>query len=54
MQLRWTTDDAMSFYFGVNNLFDQEPDVGLTFYPVSALGRFYYAGIRITGADLGL
>ncbi|MDG5749863.1 TonB-dependent receptor [Qipengyuania sp. XHP0211] len=53
MQLRWTTDDDMSFYVGVNNIFDQEPDVGLTFYPVSALGRFFYAGVRISGDQLG-
>ncbi len=53
MQLRWTTEDDMSFYVGVNNIFDQEPDVGLTFYPVSALGRFFYAGVRITGDQLG-
>ncbi len=52
-QLRWTTDDNMSFYVGVNNIFDQEPDVGLQFYPVSAVGRFFYAGIRIAGDDLG-
>lgn len=48
LQARWTTDDGMSFYVGVNNLFDQRPDVGLTFEPVSALGRFYYAGFRIS------
>ncbi|MBX7495507.1 TonB-dependent receptor [Qipengyuania sp. 6B39] len=53
MQLRWTTDDDMSFYVGVNNLFDQKPDVGLTFYPVSALGRFFYAGVQISGDKLG-
>lgn len=53
MQLRWTTDDNMSFYVGVNNIFDQEPDVGLTFYPVSAVGRFFYAGIRISGDQFG-
>ena len=53
VQLRWTTDDQMSFYVGVNNLFDQEPDVGLRFEPVSALGRFFYAGIRIASDEFG-
>lgn len=53
IQLRWTTDDNMSFYAGVNNLFDQDPDVGSTFYPVSAVGRFFYAGIRISGDQFG-
>lgn len=47
VQARWTTDEGMSFYVGVNNLFNQRPDVGLTFEPVSALGRFFYAGFRI-------
>jgi outer membrane receptor protein involved in Fe transport len=54
IQGRWTTDEGMSFYVGVNNLFNQRPDVGLTFDPVSALGRFYYAGFRITSDKLGL
>lgn len=53
LQLRWTTDSNMSFYVGVDNVFDQEPDVGLYFDPVSALGRFFYAGVRISGDDLG-
>lgn len=48
IQARWTTDEGMSFYVGVNNLFDQRPDVGATFTPVSALGRFFYAGFRIS------
>ena len=52
-QVRWTTDDDMSFYVGVNNLFDQKPDVGLTFYPVNALGRFFYAGVRISSDQFG-
>lgn len=52
IQLRWTTDDEFSFYVGVNNLFDQRPDIGLTFYPVSAVGRFFYAGVRVNTADL--
>lgn len=51
--LRWTTDDNRSFYVGVNNLFDQDPDVGLRFYPVSAVGRFFYAGVRVNIASLG-
>lgn len=48
IQLRWVTDDGFDFYAGVNNLFNQRPDVGATFYPVSAVGRFFYAGVRIS------
>lgn len=53
IQARWTTDDNLSFYVGVNNLFDQRPDVGLQFYPVSATGRFFYAGFRVSTDSLG-
>jgi iron complex outermembrane receptor protein len=36
-----------NFYLGVNNLFDAKPDVGAIAYPVSAVGRFFYAGVRV-------
>lgn len=36
-----------TFYGGVNNLFDQKPEIGTLRYPVSAVGRFYYAGVRL-------
>lgn len=39
-------DEQFTFYGGVRNLFNQEPDRGSTFYPVSATGRFLYAGFR--------
>lgn len=48
LQARWTTDDGMSFYVGVNNVFDQRPDVGALNTPISALGRFFYAGFRVS------
>jgi len=35
------------FYLGVNNIFDSKPDVGAIAYPVSAVGRFFYAGVRV-------
>lgn len=41
-------NDQFTFYGGVRNLFNQQPDVGSTFYPVSAVGRFFYAGFRAT------
>ena len=46
IQASVVVSDQFSFYAGVNNLFNQEPDVGSTFYPVSAVGRFFYAGFR--------
>lgn len=41
-------DDRFTFYGGVNNLFDQKPEVA-TFsgLPVSPLGRFFYFGARV-------
>lgn len=39
------TDDT-SFYVGVNNLFDRKPDVGALAYPVSAVGRSFYFGLK--------
>jgi iron complex outermembrane recepter protein len=37
----------MTFFLGVNNLFDQKPDIGTDRYPVSSVGRFYYAGAKM-------
>jgi len=34
-------------YAGVNNVTDEQPDIGQTFYPVSAIGRFFYFGIDL-------
>jgi outer membrane receptor protein involved in Fe transport len=36
-----------NFYGGIKNLFDTKPDVGAAGYPISAVGRFFYAGVRI-------
>ena len=33
-------------YGGINNLFDQKPDLGTRRYPVDSLGRYLYAGMR--------
>lgn len=53
LQARFRTEQGLNFYVGVNNVFDQRPDVGSTFYPVSAVGRFFYAGFRINTDTLG-
>lgn len=39
--------DTLKIYGGVNNLLDNEPDLGETAYPVSPIGRFFYAGVQI-------
>ena len=38
---------SFQIYGGVNNVFDQKPDVGATSYPISSVGRFAYAGVRV-------
>ena len=47
MQVRYGFDNGIAVYGGVNNLTDQEPDLGETFYPVSAVGRFGFVGARM-------
>ncbi len=54
VQVAIDANDKMRFYFGVNNLFGQRPDLGATFYPVSPVGRYFYAGARIGLDKLGL
>ena len=41
-----------TFYLGVNNLFDQKPEIGTSRYPVSSVGRFFYAGAKVRLRDL--
>ncbi|WP_212611899.1 TonB-dependent receptor plug domain-containing protein [Sphingomonas baiyangensis] len=48
VQLAIAPNDRFSFYMGVNNVFNQEPDIGSTFYPVAATGRYIYAGARMS------
>ncbi|MDJ0278158.1 TonB-dependent receptor [Sphingomonas sp. 2R-10] len=37
-------NDRFRFYGGVNNLFEQTPNLGSLNYPISGVGRFIYAG----------
>lgn len=38
--------DKFTLYTGVNNLFDRKPDVGAVAYPISAVGRYFYLGVK--------
>jgi outer membrane receptor protein involved in Fe transport len=42
----YDVDERFEIYGGVNNLFDRKPDVGATGYPISAVGRSFYVGIK--------
>nr|WP_294169363.1 TonB-dependent receptor [uncultured Sphingomonas sp.] len=35
------------FYGGVNNLLDRKPDIGANSYPISSVGRYFFAGARV-------
>ena len=41
-------DERFEIYGGVNNLFDRKPDIGAVGYPVSAVGRSFYVGVKAT------
>ncbi|MBS0473911.1 MAG: TonB-dependent receptor [Proteobacteria bacterium] len=40
-------NDDFEFFGGVRNLFDQKPDIGSLNYPISAVGRYFYAGVKV-------
>lgn len=52
VQLSFDVEEKFSFYVGVNNVFDQDEDTATANYPVSFLGRYFYAGARIKLADI--
>jgi outer membrane receptor protein involved in Fe transport len=43
----YDVSDQVNVYAGVNNLFDQRPEFGYSSYPISAMGRYFYAGARV-------
>jgi iron complex outermembrane receptor protein len=45
--------ESVNIYAGVNNLFDQKPEFGYSSYPISAMGRYYYAGARMNFGGAG-
>jgi iron complex outermembrane receptor protein len=52
---RWVHDiymsvdvtDGFQFYGGINNFTGERPDIGVDSYPVSSVGRFFFAGARV-------
>jgi iron complex outermembrane recepter protein len=52
IQMSYDVDERFNIYAGVNNLFDQKPDIGATFVPVSAVGRYFYVGASVKLQDL--
>jgi outer membrane receptor protein involved in Fe transport len=46
LHLEWSRNDRLSAWIGINNLFDEKPEFGYRSYPVSAKGRYFYAGLK--------
>jgi iron complex outermembrane receptor protein len=48
-------NDHLNVYAGINNLFDQKPEFGLSSssYPISAMGRYFYLGARMNFGAAG-
>lgn len=40
-------NDKFEIYGGVNNAFNQKPDIGSDSYPVESVGRFLYVGAKV-------
>lgn len=49
VQVRYSLANGLAVYGGVNNLTNQKPDIGAVFYPVSAVGRYWYVGATFNG-----
>ena len=52
VSMSYDVSDQFEIYAGVNNLFNQEPDLGVLNTPVSAVGRFFFVGAKVKFADL--
>ncbi|BBF69290.1 TonB-dependent receptor plug domain-containing protein [Sphingomonas bisphenolicum] len=48
LYLAYDVDERFRFYVGANNLFDQQPSIASSNYPISYVGRYMYAGAKIT------
>jgi iron complex outermembrane recepter protein len=45
--------DSINVFAGVNNLFDEKPAFGYSSYPISAMGRYFYAGAKMNFGGAG-
>ena len=53
IQVSYDVEDKFTLYGGVNNFTDQQPDIAAGFgYPVSAIGRYFYMGVKLNFASL--
>lgn len=47
LNVAYDVNDWLNVFGGVNNLFNELPDLGYNSYPISAMGRYYYAGLEV-------
>lgn len=47
LQARYNVNDQFTVYGGVNNMFNQKPDLGSAALPIGAQGRFIYMGATV-------
>jgi outer membrane receptor protein involved in Fe transport len=52
LSMTYDVGDQFTIYGGVNNLFNQKPDLGSLNIPVSAVGRYVFVGARVKLAGL--
>lgn len=52
LSLTYDVGDQFTIYGGVNNLFNQKPDIGSLNTPISAVGRYVFVGARVKLADI--
>jgi iron complex outermembrane recepter protein len=56
INVAYDVTDSVNLYAGINNLFDEKPAFGYgsnSSYPVSAMGRYFYAGARVNFGGAG-
>ena len=47
VRVAYDVDDRFQFFAGVNNLTDELPKLGNLSYPISGVGRFLFAGVKV-------
>lgn len=48
VQIGFDVADKFRFYVGGNNIWNQKPDIASSNYPISFVGRYLYAGAKVT------
>jgi outer membrane receptor protein involved in Fe transport len=51
LYLSFKSRAGFELFGGANNLLNAQPDFAMTNYPTSPLGRYLYAGVRVSVAS---